>query len=304
MALPSPVTSLFSTKFSWLYQNDKISFSIMDTASISASSSSLLAAMEENLHGHIAYLQRSTPGMVVRDEGDLFLVDSGLACDTFNKVARARLEESKADSRIKDVIRYFQAARRPFTWWGGPGSRPLNLESRLRAHGFEAGESELGMSLEFSQLPARLESRKGMIIRRAETRQEIADFAAVIAANWAPPDFHVIAFYERTTAALLEANCPMRLFVGYLDGEPVSASEVFFGAGVAGIYSVATRKEYRGRGLGSALTYAAAQEAKRMSIPRAVLQSSNDGKGVYVRLGFQRVGRFIEYTIAAAARGF
>jgi ribosomal protein S18 acetylase RimI-like enzyme len=274
----------------------------MDSTVTVASPSPLLAAMEENLHEYIAYLQRFTPGMTVRDENDLLVVDSGLVCDTFNKVARARLHEPEANRRIEYVIRHFQTIRIPFTWWVGPGSRPLDLEDRLQAHGFEAAEAELGMSLELSEPSANVESPKGLSIRRVRRREEIAEFAAVIAANWDPPDSHVIAFYAQATPALLQANCPMRLLVGYLDGQPVSTSEVFIGAEVAGIYSVATKREFRRRGLGSALTWAAAEEAKRMGIPIVVLQSSDAGKGVYARLGFQPAVHFMEYTIAAAGR--
>jgi GNAT superfamily N-acetyltransferase len=100
----------------------------------------------------------------------------------------------------------------------------------------------------------------------------------------------VIAFYARAAPALLEADCPMRLLLGDRDGLPVSASEVFFGAGVAGIYSVATRKEFRGRGIGTALTWAAGWEAKRNGMSGAVLRSSDAGNAVYARMGFRAGG--------------
>lgn len=47
-----------------------------------------MTAAEENLHGHISFLQRTTPGLIVVDADDLLLVDSGVASDTFNKIAR------------------------------------------------------------------------------------------------------------------------------------------------------------------------------------------------------------------------
>src|SRR6266852_3099352 len=51
----------------------------------------VLQAIEQNLHEHVAFLQRQIPGMIVEDREDLLLVDSGLPTDTFNKIARARL---------------------------------------------------------------------------------------------------------------------------------------------------------------------------------------------------------------------
>jgi hypothetical protein len=42
---------------------------------------------------------------------------------------------------------------------------------------------------------------------------------------------------------------PVRNYLGYFNGEPISTSTVFYSAGVAGIYDVATLPEARGRGL-------------------------------------------------------
>jgi ribosomal protein S18 acetylase RimI-like enzyme len=120
----------------------------------------------------------------------------------------------------------------------------------------------------------------------------------VFAANWEPPDSAVRAFYTQAAPLLSNPECPMRFFVGYLDGLPVSTSELFIGGGVAGLYSVATKKEFRRRGFGSALAWAAADHARRQNISTVVLQSSEAGKGVYARLGFRECCHFAEYTLA------
>jgi ribosomal protein S18 acetylase RimI-like enzyme len=258
----------------------------------------LLQAVEENLHGHISFVQRSLPGMTVLDQQDLLLVDSGLASDTFNKIGRARLSEAEADRRIAEAISHFRLARRPFAWWVGPESRPLDLEARLRHHGFVAAESELGMAMELRDLSPKPHAPKKLVIRRVESLEEITDSSAVLAANWEPADPAVLAFYTQAAALLLKPDSPMTLFVGYLDGQPVSTGELFMGGGVAGLYCVATKKEFRRRGIGSAVTWAAADHARRQDISTAVLQSSNDGKGVYARLGFHPCCHFTEYTLA------
>jgi ribosomal protein S18 acetylase RimI-like enzyme len=200
--------------------------------------------------------------------------------------------------RIREAVHHFRGVRRPFAWWVGPGSFPLDLENRLRNHGLAPAESELGMSLELRELPARIDLPKCLTIRRVSSRQEIADFASIFASNWQPPDPEVAAFYQAATPFLLAPEVPMILFVGYLDGEPVSTSELFIGGGVAGLYAVATRREFRGRGIGSALTWAAAEDARRRGISTAVLQSSDDGKGIYARLGFRPCCQFTEYTLS------
>ena len=97
--------------------------------------------MEDNLHAHFAYLQARLPGMAVLDAPDLLLVDSGLPSDTFNQVARARLDPESAGRRIGEAVARFREAGRPFSWWVGPGSRPLDLPVRLAAHGLRLAET-------------------------------------------------------------------------------------------------------------------------------------------------------------------
>jgi len=238
--------------------------------------------------------------MTVLDQEDILLVDSGLPSDTFNKAARARFAEAEADRRIAEVIQHFRAAKRPFAWWVGPGSRPLDLENRLRRHGLAAAESQVEMSRELSSLPPSMDVPKELIIRRASSPQHVAAFASVFDANWEPRDPAVLSFYCAASPFLLQPNCPVVLFVGSLDGVPVSCSELFvdstFG-GAAGVYSVATKSAFRGRGFGSALTWAALDEARRQGISTVVLQSSEDGKGIYTRLGFTPCCRLAEYAL-------
>jgi ribosomal protein S18 acetylase RimI-like enzyme len=263
---------------------------------ISTSQAPLLNAIEQNLHEHIAFVQRSTPGMTVLDEGDLLVVDSGLSSNTFNKIARARLQESEVDRRAKEALAYFTGVERPFAWWVGPGSRPLDLENRLREHGLEATEYELGMAMELSELPPNRDCPRDLTARCVTCLEELTDFASVFAANWQPPDPAVLVFYKSAAPVLLEDRCPMKLFVGYLDDEPVASSELFLSGRIAGLYSVCTRRDCRGRGISSALTLVALDYARCRGIPTAVLQSSDDGKGLYTRLGFSAYCDFAEFT--------
>ena len=65
--------------------------------------------------------------------------------------------------------------------------------------------------------------------------------------------------------------------------------------GVAGIYSVATRAEYRGWGIATALIIAAVQEAVREGCSLARLEASEESSGLYRRLGFRPCGKFLTF---------
>jgi GNAT superfamily N-acetyltransferase len=254
-----------------------------------------MIAMEENLHGHFAILQRHVQGMLVEDTEDLLLVDSGLPSDTFNQIARARLTPVDADRRIAEALEHFRSVGRPFSWWVGPGSRPLDLERRLEDHGLRAVGTELGMALEWTALPTRPPLPTGLAVQRVRTAGDLADWVAVIGSCDDPPDPAVAAFYARAATVLLAEECPTRLYLGRVHEEAVATSEVFLVGSVAGVYGMATHPAFRRRGIGTAMTWAALEEARRLGVGTVILQATEVGEGVYARLGFRTCCRFVEY---------
>ena len=92
----------------------------------------------------------------------------------------------------------------------------------------------------------------------------------------------------------------MRIWIATLHGEPVAAASLFEGAGVAGVYNVATVPEARGRGIGRAVTATVLAEAVARGHRLAVLGSSDLGFPVYRRLGFTEVSRLRSYALPVA----
>lgn len=253
----------------------------------------LFTAIEENLHEHVSFVQRRVAGMVVDDQKDLLLVDSRLPTDTFNKILRARLDESTADRRIREGIAYFRNAERPFAWWVGPCSQPSDLGLRLERHGLQAAEFERGMAMDLDALPRHVEMPADLRIKQVTTSQELADFTTVVAGD--PPDQAILDFFQSASPIVLQAGCPMQFFVGYMNGVPAASAELFTWAGLAGIHMISTREPFQRRGVGLAMTWAAASEGLRRGASMAALQASEQGQRVYTRLGFTFCCEFVEY---------
>lgn len=148
----------------------------------------------------------------------LVVVDSGLVSDTFNKVLGARLADDGADARIDEALGYVRGTGRPFTWWVGPCSRPVDLEERLRRRGLRAQEYELGMSLELDRAPADVALSAEATIQSVATAEQLGDFAGVLARLADPPDEDVVRFFVGASHLLLEPDSPMRFFVAYVAG--------------------------------------------------------------------------------------
>ncbi|WP_426749220.1 GNAT family N-acetyltransferase [Myxococcus sp. Y35] len=262
---------------------------------IEPGSPDVTSAMVANQVEHMTYLARRLPGAFVQDTPGLLLVDSGLPCDTFNVVCRTRLSGHAVAARITSALHHFRSKAAPFSWWVDPDATPLDLDTYLSAQGLAFAEKEQGMSLDLSRLPTGLTLPPGLRVQRAMDARTLADFARVVAANWEPADPHVVDFYARSADVALAPDSPIRFFVGYLDGEPVAASECHLAWGVAGLYSVATVKHARRRGIGGALTLAPLLEAREVGYRTATLQASAEGQRVYSRLGFLPGGVFREY---------
>lgn len=250
--------------------------------------------LDQNFRVHAGWIHAQLPGMTARFDPDLVLVDCGRACDTFNLVLGARLKAG-ADARIRDAIAFFRAREHPFSWWTGPGDLPADLGHRLERAGLRAAETELAMAVRLRDVPPADADRQDLTILRARTPRMIEECAAILAANWVPPDPDVLAFYRQATPLLLDSEAPLRLYVGFVAGEAVAAAELCVGGGVAGLYNVATLATQRGKGYGTAITRRPLLDARAEGIENAVLQAAPDGVGIYRRLGFAEFGTVREY---------
>ena len=250
---------------------------------------------DANFAAHASWALKALPAAQVIDDAGLVLTDSGLPCDTFNIVCRTRLGPHDAPRRVESVVAHFAEARRGFSWWVGPGDRPADLGQQLEQAGLEPAESELDMAVDLDALPGIDLAPNGLSIRRANSPEQVREYARINAANWSPPDLLVVEFYARAAPVILDPASPLWLYLGYVDGVAVATAELTVGGGVVGLYGISTLAAYRRRGYGSALTARPLQDAREAGQQIAILQAAPDGVGVYRRLGFQEFGQIREY---------
>jgi ribosomal protein S18 acetylase RimI-like enzyme len=261
-----------------------------------AADSDLAHAVQENLF-ELFRAMTALPGSELVETAELSRHFAPATNPMFQGVWRARLDEARAETGITEALDWFRERRAAFVfWWIGSDCTPSNLAKRLEARGFEAHvEGDPGMGAEIGAL-VRAPALDGFMTVHATTRKALEDWRDVFCAAFSAPLWAGQAWVE-TTLAAGGADAPWRMYVGYEGSTPVATNILFLGAGVAGLYGVATIPRARRRGYGAAITLAPLAEAVERGYRYTVLFSSQQGYPVYRRLGFRelecKVGRYL-----------
>ena len=188
---------------------------------------------------------------------------------------------------IADTRAYFDSRHtNGHSIWMAPEVPVEGWKRWLEPRGYQYDDRTPGMALDLADLPKSVPQPARLRIREvAKTDLEV--WAHTFMLGYEIPEEWVGEYLA--LMASLGIDLPFRHYLGTLDDTPVAASTLFLGAGVAGIYSVATVMQARGQGIGSAMTLLPLLQAAEMGYRAGVLQSSEIGFGVYRRLGFSKL---------------
>jgi GNAT superfamily N-acetyltransferase len=222
-------------------------------------------------------------GQRIREWDDVWAADAGSPSPYLNSATLLRpLDEDAVDDL---------AARLSAFYDGGAGGGSWMLWSAWPAPDFTDRGFQLAGNPPLMVLPAgaALPSPPAELrIVAVDDARTLRDFESAFIAGYPMPE--VTSAPEPRMYDMRALGGPLRLFVGYVGDEPVTASAAYVDGKTVGIYAVATLPKVRGKGYGAALTARAAQTDPTLP---AVLQASDDGQPVYLRLGFQVVARYV-----------
>lgn len=255
----------------------------------------MLGAIEANLFGVWAQLARF-PRVDYRDEAEAIRFIGGIPFPLCNSVMRAELSTAGIDGAIEQILLPFRERNLPMLWWIGPSTKPSDLEDRLAGHGLEYLNEAVGMAADLSVLPPDAERAMPVLIREVVDEDSLGDWLAVFRIVFDVPGFVVDFFAAAMRHLGFGSDLPYRHFVGLAGGVPVAVSSVFFGAETAGSYNVATLADFRARGIGTAMSRAAMNEARAKGYRWSVLHATPMGVPVYRKLGYRECCRLRIYS--------
>jgi ribosomal protein S18 acetylase RimI-like enzyme len=249
------------------------------------SPSSLAVAIRANLYAFFQHLHHSSAA-AVHETPDALRWHTTIAHPWFNGILSLHPPTDEITELAQRTIAYFQPrAVAGFTWWLAPLLEPATWLQHLQPLGFRYDNHTPGMAIDLAVLPP--SPLDELTIQPVEDSPTLAKWASTFIQGYGIPESMTPPFL--TLVESMGIDLPFRYYLGSLNSKPVAASTLFLGAGVAGIYNVATLPEARGRGIGAAMTLTPLYEARNMGFRAGVLQSSDMAYRVYERLGFQRL---------------
>ena len=251
------------------------------------SDEALITAIRANLGEFFRHLSRINPEEHFENE-KFTRWYSHLQHPWFNGVLSSRLPEEDDQASIEETIQYFRTRKvATFTWWMEPQIQCGDWKPLLSKYGFGFSDDTPGMAADLQALNIPTQSVDGLEVRVVADDDALKAWAYVFTRGYDLPVEWETAIYA--LGLQLGLGFPIRNYLGYWNGKPVATSCLFLGAGVAGIYSVSTLPEARGKGIGAAVTIRPLQNALEMGYRIGVLQSSSMGFNVYRKLGFRHL---------------
>ena len=244
----------------------------------------------------IAYFRlfAGLPGITFVEEDITWIVSQGLPG---NLVLRTRLPAEAIEQRLDEALRQIGQKGDQIDWFVFPGCRPDDLGERLAAYGRAGGPDEawtlvgkIGgpggtwMWADLTSLSGHPPVSPDFHVNWVSDQTLLKKWTQINAAGFGSGDYQ--AFYDAYARHGFGPDAIARHCIGYLDDKPVTSASLLLAGGIASVYNVSTPEPLRRQGFGSAITYAALQEAQKQGYQSAFIWSSPMGRGVYSKLGF------------------
>ncbi len=260
------------------------------------SAANLAIAIEANLISWMSLFRRAWE-VKEDDPPGLKRSISPIPSPLFNSIMDAHLDLEIVDTTIEHIKADAHTREVSVLWWVGPSTLPGNLDECLVANGFTIDGDSPGMAVDLSRLNGDLPKLEGLTISEAQDDNGLRAWCLAMIQGFEAPaglvDFIAGYWYDFLHPVY---NHVVKIYLARLEGKPVATSLLQLGAGVAGIYSVATLPEARRKGIGAQVTLAPLVEARRMGYKAGVLAASEMGYPIYRSLGFQDYCRITSFV--------
>lgn len=202
--------------------------------------------------------------------------------------------------QVEAVLAYYKLNHLPLMWFVSPRGLAIGLDKVLDEMGVELAKMKVpGMVADLNRVDIDiLHSKKGghqLVTVDISDPDKLSIYTNIFMQAF-EVDPAIGEEMQGFSRAFPQHPTSSHYFV-ILDGQPVATASVIYESGVAGVYNVATLPGYQRKGLASALMATLMLEAKDKGYQYSILHSSERGKVVYERLGYEVAFWFKRYLM-------
>ena len=230
-------------------------------------------------HDDLAFAEMLGSHPAMRKTGDFYEMLTGIRNPMANMMFGLRVPEP--ERTIAEITDRVRAMGQPTNWWVGPCTKPDGLDEILVPYGWVEEKPAPALAIDLTKLevpnaPERLR------LKEVLSSEDLSEWHSAFSIGYRAP-------IEMARLVSPKIGGAMRLYTAFIGDEPVGTTGLFITNGVPGIYCVSTFPDFRGRGIGAAVTAQPLLQARDEGYKVGTLQASTLGYPVYKRLGFQDV---------------
>ena len=208
--------------------------------------------------------------------------------------------EKDVSEEVKAVIDFFAKRNVPWYWWMSTRPSPKLIPQILEEYGLAYDAPPLpAMIASLSQGKSSFPTYDEKIqVWRAGSTADLQAASRIRRTAFEFPENEAMTYFEDMPSDWLDDASPSRLFLAGEDqSEPVSIGAMIVGAGIPGIYVMATLPEHHRKGYGKAILTRLLSEAASSGNQMIALTASEAGFALYSQFGFLHLFDFDFYSI-------
>jgi GNAT superfamily N-acetyltransferase len=192
------------------------------------------------------------------------------------------------NAEIEAVKTFFAGRGVPWYWWLGPHPCPSDMAGRLEQYGLAFDRDPLPALV--APLPAQCPPLNPDVqVWRAASRADLKAASTIRRIAFRFPEGVALDYFEAMADDWLNGD-RARLYLARLpDGPPAAIGALIMGAGLPGVYVMATLPEWGHRGLGKAILARILSDATADEYSLIALTASRFGYPLYRQFGFKHI---------------
>lgn len=221
---------------------------------------------------------------------------TGLQIQFLNLALSRAGEIERLNDEIETVKMFFARRGVPWYWMIGPSPHWKNIQDALESHGMVYNSPDLPAMV--APLPApRADVEPSIRVWQAANVDDLKWASKIRHAAFRFPQGIATTYFEDMPDDWLK-NENARLFLARAgDNPPASIGALIVGAGMPGVYVMATLPEWERHGLGRAILQRILTDAAGMGFPHIALTASKKGYPLYQKFGFERIFDYVFYEM-------